>query len=110
MFIKCINIPEEKKPFQRLIVGNSYLLVGIEYDDEYRIVNEDQEPILYPKSWFEQIDIYPKDWIKTEYSDGQFFIYPLGFSERCFFAKWFDKDPIALRIFDEYLKKEFKTS
>jgi hypothetical protein len=102
MFVKCIYVPKTKIPYQRVRIGKSYLCVGIEYSG-YRIVDDDGEPILYSKKWFERIDHYPKNWIKTEYPDGQYFIYPPELQESFFFPKWFDHDPVILRRFKDYI-------
>lgn len=103
MLIKCIYIPKKLTPFQRLTVGERYLLVGLEYGG-HRIVNEDGEPALYPKRWFEKIDQYPSHWKKSEYDDGQYFIYPPELEERYFFERWFDKDPVILETFNKFVK------
>jgi hypothetical protein len=103
MNIKCVYIPKKLVPHQCLKIGKRYLCVGIEYDNECRVINDDGEPILYPRKWFERIDQYPKSWIKKEYSDGQFFIYPPELSEQYFFEKWFDRDPATLKEFAVYI-------
>ena len=109
MLIKCVYIPKRLIPFQRLKVGKHYLLIGMEYGGEYRIVNEGGEPILYPRRWFEKIDKYPRHWKKEEYDDGQYFIYPPELQERHFFERWFDKDPVILETFKKYVESVTKS-
>jgi hypothetical protein len=102
MYIKCIYIPKKLIPYQHVIIGKSYICVGIEYGG-YRVVNENNEPILYPKKWFQRIRNYPINWTRTNYSDGQYYIYPAELQENYFFEKWFDGDPMILQQFKDYI-------
>lgn len=102
MYLKCIYVPKKLIPYQHIGIGKTYLCVGIEYGG-YRIVNDDGEPVLYSKKWFGKIEHYPPNWVKTQYNDGQYYIYPPELQERYFFEKWFDRDPVILRRFGDYI-------
>jgi hypothetical protein len=103
MYIRCVYIPKKLVPYQPLKIGKRYLCVGIEYNNYCRVVDEDGEPVLFSRRWFEKFAKYPKSWIRREYSDGEFFIYPPELSKQYFFAKWFDGDPATLKEFAAYI-------
>lgn len=82
-----------------------YSVIGIEFDC-YRIVNDEIEPILYPKKLFEVVDFsYPSNWIRTEFDDGEYYIEPPEFSEVGFFEDYFEGNSEAISIYIRYLEK-----
>jgi len=53
-----------------------YFVIGIEADD-YRILNDDGKPYLYPPEVFEVIDSrHPPDWVTELGDDGEQYSYP----------------------------------
>ena len=81
-----------------------YWVIGID-DENYRIVNDSYEPVLYPKVLFEVIDpSYPDSWIKEEFDDGEYFIDPPEFAENGFYEKLFDGDDESQKKYASYLK------
>jgi hypothetical protein len=85
--------------------GSLYLVVGID-DLYYRIVNDNKEPILYKKELFDVIDaLVPKNWVRQDYSDGEFYLHPPEFSEVGFFEDFFDGNQSAVFAYRNYLSK-----
>jgi hypothetical protein len=103
MYIKCVFVPKKLIPYQPLTIGKRYLLIGIEYSGQYRIVDDHGEPVLFSKRWFEKIDHCPENWIKKEFDDGQYFIYPQELQEKYFFESWFDGDPVVREKLKKYV-------
>lgn len=59
----------------------------------YRVVDDNGEPIIYPKPLFEVIDpAIPADWEMHEYPDGQYFLRPARAGGRGFYEDFFGSD------------------
>jgi hypothetical protein len=73
-----------------LTLNNVYEVLGIEADD-YRIIDEDNEPYLFPPDCFEIVDnSIPAFW-KTEYGeDKERYSYPPRWFSVGFFEDYFD--------------------
>lgn len=85
--------------------GIIYSVLGID-DLYYRVVNDNKEPILYEKDLFDVIDAcVPEDWVRRDYSDGEFYLHPPEFSEVGFFEDFFDGKKSAALIYRNYLIK-----
>jgi hypothetical protein len=85
-------------------VGHIYHVIGIE-GEFYRIVNDANEPTLYPKTLFHVIDPHiPEDWVKTEY-DGEIFIEPPETCKPGFYEDYFDGHQDRLDNYEKMLKK-----
>jgi len=69
--------------------GKKYLLLEITADC-YRVINNNNDPILYPKKWFSIVDEHIEGWVKIEYEDGEYNISPKQLSDRYFYEDWFD--------------------
>jgi hypothetical protein len=88
----------------RLILGKIYDVIGIEAD-EYRILNENNEPILYPPKIFDLIDTKePEEWITVYGKDGERYSYPKELNRVGFFEDYFDDDEKAKKDFNDYIK------
>lgn len=89
--------------YQDLTLGNTYRVIGIEADD-YRIINDEGQPYLYPPALFSIVDKHePADWI-TEYGEeGERYAYPPELGRVGFFEDYFDDEPQAIAIFRHYL-------
>jgi hypothetical protein len=107
MFVKCIRISKKAISYKRVIPGKKYLLLGIS-NKYYRVLDEDNEPALYPKPWFDKIFQIPLNWIKEKHTKGEYHIYPPELNEKGFFEKWFDKDPTVLKKWIKYLNANQK--
>jgi len=67
-----------------------YIVYGLE-EGSYRLVDEEEEPILHEQALFDILDDrLPSDWIRTEYEDGALYVEPPETSEPGFYEDWHD--------------------
>jgi hypothetical protein len=94
--------------FDDLTPGNTYRVIGIEVDD-YRLVNDEGMPYLYPKNIFQVVDGHePEDW-QTVYGDGgERYSYPKELSEPGFFEDVMDGNHKAAAILRHYLANNWR--
>jgi hypothetical protein len=84
--------------------GKDYLVLGIEADD-YRLLNDELEPVIYSSSLFEVVDSQePSSWIHQVGSDGEHYAYPPELGEPGFFEDYHDGLPGAVMAFRRYLE------
>lgn len=83
-----------------------YEVLGIEADD-YRILNDEGKPYLYPRDLFVVVDPHEsEEWI-TEYgAEGERYAYPKELSSAGFFEDWFEGDEQARAAFQAYLDRK----
>jgi len=87
-----------------LTAGKVYLVVGIE-GDFYRVVDDENEPILCAKKLFEIIDFsIPNDWVTTEF-DGEVYVEPKETASPGFYEDFFDDLPAVKNKYNAMLKK-----
>jgi hypothetical protein len=88
-----------------LTPGKTYTV--FEIDEEcYRVLNDRDEPILYPKALFDIVDAsIPDGWIKQTFEDGVYFVGPPELSAVGFYEAYFDGKPGALGKFELERKK-----
>ncbi len=83
-----------------LSVGNTYEVIGIEADD-YRIVDDKGEPILFDPTCFDVVDtLEPEFWV-SETGEGVRYAYPREWMRPGFFEDYFD--------YNEDVRREFWT-
>lgn len=84
------------RTYPELTVGNSYRVLGVEGDD-FRILSDAGEPILFCSRAFEILDrTLPTTWVREDDLDGRVWAYPRELSEpRNFFERYFDYDVSA---------------
>lgn len=106
MRVKFITKNSNATKYRDLTVGNVYHVIGIEADD-FRLINDEGLPYLYPPYLFEIVDKYePEDWV-TEYGDdGERYSYPPELNEVGFFEDYFDGNSQAIAVFRQYLAKQ----
>ena len=74
-------------------------MIGIEADD-YRILNDQGRPYVYPRRLFEVVDPRePKDWVIERGDDGERYAYPSLLNAPGFFEDFFDAKKEAVAIF-----------
>ncbi|NJP09629.1 MAG: hypothetical protein HC866_09200 [Leptolyngbyaceae cyanobacterium RU_5_1] len=79
--------------------GQCYLVLGIEADD-FRLLNDQGRPYLYPRTLFEIVDSSePEDWISELGEDGERYAYPPSLNGCGFFEDFFDAKPEAVATF-----------
>ncbi len=82
-----------------LTPGLSYVVIGIEADD-FRILNDQGRPYLYPARLFEIIDpSKPRDWVTERGEDGESYAYPQPLNAAGFFEDFFNAKPKAVATF-----------
>lgn len=89
--------------------GFEYIVVGLD-QDSFRVINDRNEPVIYPKELFEVIDgTFPNHWKWKKYGEDEFVVSPSELSGRGFYEDWHDGVPAARAIFDEYIRMLKKT-
>lgn len=79
--------------------GVAYSVIGIEADD-YRILDNDGSPVLFPPYLFTLIDTStPASWITEVGEEGEMYAYPPEFNGTGFFEDYFDGDKKTNDIF-----------
>lgn len=97
------SFPRDESCHPHLSPECIYSVIGIEPDD-YRIVNDINEPILYSKDMFDVVDPkYPETWIKSDYGDGELYIEPRELSEIGFYEDYFEGVAEAVSTYNCYL-------
>src|ERR1700722_13893068 len=82
--------------YHDLTPGNVYRVIGVEAD-QYRIMNDDGRPYLYPPAIFRVIDpTAPREWRAWYGEDGEKYSYPPDLRKPGFFEDYFDGDRKAL--------------
>ncbi|MGH7170916.1 MAG: hypothetical protein ACRELG_11610 [Gemmataceae bacterium] len=96
----------EAGPYADFTRENIYEVIGIEADD-FRIVNDQGNPYLYPRDLFVVVDPHePEEWI-TEYgAEGERYSYPKELSGAGFFEDWFEGDEQSRATFQAYLARK----
>ena len=93
---------------QNLMVNKVYEVIGVS-DEHYRVINELNEPILYPKGLFNIIDSYiPNDWVENRYSDDEYYIDPPGLDKPGFYEDYFDGKIEAIEAFKKFLTRKLQ--
>jgi hypothetical protein len=106
MKVKLIKKKFDGIEYQDLTLNNVYQVIGLEAD-EYRIINDEGQPYLYPPDIFTVVDpTEPDDWITAYGEDGERYAYPPELHHVGFFEDYFDDDPEAIAIFRQYLAKQ----
>ena len=97
-----VKLSRKTNQYPELSFGQPYVVIGIEAND-YRILNDEGRPYLYPFMLFQIIDgREPKDWI-TEYGDeGERYSYPALLNPAGFFEDYFDNKREAVHTFGRW--------
>lgn len=94
--------------YQHLTALKKYIVIEISNDD-YRVVNDLEEPILYPKYLFEVVNgKIPSGWLFREYEDNEYHIGPIELSKIGFYEDFFDDMPEAKSLFKTVYDKMLK--
>jgi hypothetical protein len=94
-----IKLKKKMPQYNDLTPQQSYVVIGIEGDD-YRILNDDGRPYLYPHDLFEILDAYePADWISEISEEGERYAYPAALNVPGFFEDFFDGKKQAISQF-----------
>ena len=87
-----------------LSIGAVYDVVGLD-SENFRVIDDDDEPFLYPKASFEIVDpAIPEDWV-TETVDDDYFVDPPECAGRGFYEAYFDGVEAAVKTFEAFRKR-----
>lgn len=93
------KLKSNESQYSDLTPQQSYIVIGIEADD-YRILNDDGRPYLYPQDGFEIENSYePEDWIPELGEEGERYAYPPALNAPVFFEDFFDVNKQAIAQF-----------
>jgi hypothetical protein len=82
-------------------VDKLYVVTSIVLDD-FRIVDDNGEPILVPASCFETVDDWtPDNWTQESDNEGWYWRGPPQCAARGFFERWHDGNAHERRVFAE---------
>ena len=94
-----VKLRRKNANYPDLMPGQQYMVIGIEADD-FRLLNDQGRPYLYPSRLFEVIDSQePNDWIIEYGEDGERYAYPLVLNNCGFFEDFFDGKEEAVATF-----------
>ena len=106
-------IVELRKPdprFSDLTLNQPYVVLGIEADD-FRILNDQGRPFLYPHDIFTVIDTRePEDWVSEVGEDNERYAYPPQFNDSGFFEDYFEGRPEVVATFWRVLNRRLSTA
>ena len=86
-----------------------YAVIGIEAND-YRILNDQGRPYLYPRRLFEVVDPRePEDWVIERGDDGERYAYPSLLNAPGFFEDFFDDKREAVATFWRVVNQRLAT-
>ena len=82
--------------------GKIYEVIGIDCND-YRIINDEDDPCLYDNSKCEVLENFEPDfWVKEVDKDGDIYAYPFSWSGVGFFEDYHDK---IEKVVDQFWKE-----
>lgn len=85
----------DKSKYQNLTPQKNYFVIEI-CREHLRVINDREEPILYPKYLFDTVDCrLPSSWGFEEFADGEYFLGPVELSKKGFYEDLFDNLPEA---------------
>jgi hypothetical protein len=94
-----VKLRRKHARYPDLTAGLSYVVIGIEADD-FRILNDQGRPYLYPARLFKILDpSKPRDWITEQGDEGESYAYPQPLNAAGFFEDFFDAKPKAVATF-----------
>ena len=94
-----VQLYHKDPDYPDLTPAQDYVVIGIEADD-FRILNDQGRPYLYPAELFNIVDHgEPDDWITEFGEDGEQYSYPPALNESGFFEDFFDARQDAVTTF-----------
>lgn len=94
-----VKLRRKNSRYPDLSTHQSYVVIGIEADD-FRILNDNGKPYLYPTRLFGVIDHHePLNWVTEFGDDGERYAYPPPLNAPGFFEDFFDEASNAVSTF-----------
>ena len=105
-----IKLRERDSHYPDLAPDQPYLVLGIEADD-FRILNDQGRPYLYPRELFTIVDARePDDWVSVLGEDLERYAYPPPLNMSGFFEDYFDGKPEAVATFWRVMNQRLSTA
>jgi hypothetical protein len=94
-----VELREPDARYPDLTPNQPYVVLGIEAND-FRILNDQGRPYLYPQDVFSVVDARePGDWVSELGEDNERYAYPPPLNNCGFFEDYFDGKPDAVATF-----------
>ncbi len=94
-----VKLRERSSRYPDLTPDQPYMVLGIEADD-FRILNDQGRPYLYPPEIFVLVDARePEDWVSERGADNERYAYPRLLNQNGFFEDYFDGKAEAVATF-----------
>lgn len=105
-----VELRQQDPRYQDLTPGQPYVVLGIEADD-FRILNDQGRPYLYPRELFSIVDARePEDWVRETGEDSERYAYPPPLNGSGFFEDYFDGKPEAVATFWRVMNRRLSTA
>jgi hypothetical protein len=90
---------------QHITPSKEYIVIG--FDDEYfRVIDDADHPILYPRALFDVVDpSVPDDWVRRDEPDGSYYVDPPECSAPGFYEDVFDQDADAIAVLRKVVRR-----
>lgn len=94
-----LKLRRKYKKYPDLTPGQEYVVIGVEADD-FRLLNDQGRPYLYPSRLFKVVDPrQPEDWATEFGEDGERYAYPPSLNSCGFFEDFFDGEEKTVSTF-----------
>lgn len=94
-----VQLRRKNSRYPDLTSRQRYVVIGIEADD-FRLLNNEGCPYLYPSRLFDVVDPHePDDWVTKFGDDGERYSYPPDLNEVGFFEDFFDRKKKVVATF-----------
>ena len=105
-----VKLRRNNSRYPDLTPHQDYVVIGIEADD-FRILNDQGRPYLYPAALFEVVDPRePDDWVTEVSDDGERYAYPPALNDSGFFEDFFDAEPAVVATFWKAVNQRLATA
>jgi hypothetical protein len=109
-----LDVKSDESPRYRLTANSEYFVLDFSHDS-LRVIDDDGEPIVYPKELFELSDnVIPPDWQIDEGADADYYLRPRRMAAPGFYENYFGSDgdieaqANAHRVLREVLEETLK--
>lgn len=105
-----VELRKQDSRYPDLMPGQPYVVLGIEADD-FRILNDQGRPYLYPRELFTVVDARePEDWVSEFGEDSERYAYPPPLNHSGFFEDYFDGKPETVATFWRVMNRRLSTA
>lgn len=105
-----VKLRRKNRRYPDLTPQQPYAVIGIEAGD-FRILNDQGRPYLYPSGLFEIVDPRePDDWVTEFGEDGERYAYPPLLNSSGFFEDFFDGRPETVATFWQVVNQRLATT